>query len=59
VAESRALWRCASRASRLQRAGREASIFARGLVFGSPLIDEIRKRGGAHPEEIVEAYRRS
>ncbi|WP_065751941.1 class I SAM-dependent methyltransferase [Bradyrhizobium paxllaeri] len=36
--------------------------FARAAVFGNPLIDQIRARGGADPERIVEAleqeYRR-
>jgi hypothetical protein len=29
--------------------------FARGLVYGSPLIDQIRARGGVEPDRIVEA----
>jgi SAM-dependent methyltransferase len=32
----------------------DASAFARGLVY-SPLIEEIRERGGVEPEKIVEA----
>ena len=32
----------------------DVSAFARGLVF-SPLIEEIRERGGVEPEKIVEA----
>lgn len=32
----------------------DVSAFARGLVF-SPLIEEIRERGGVDPEKIVEA----
>ncbi|HKX52955.1 MAG TPA: methyltransferase domain-containing protein, partial [Nitrosospira sp.] len=32
----------------------DVSAFARGLVF-SPVIEEIRERGGVEPEEIVEA----
>jgi ubiquinone/menaquinone biosynthesis C-methylase UbiE len=31
----------------------DASAFARGLVFGSPFIDEINARGGVDPEEVV------
>ena len=30
-------------------------IFARGLVYGNPLIDQIRSRGGVEPEIIVDA----
>ncbi len=33
----------------------EAAAFARGLVYGNPLIDQIRARGGVEPERIVEA----
>jgi ubiquinone/menaquinone biosynthesis C-methylase UbiE len=29
--------------------------FAQGLVYGNPLIDEIRVRGGIHPDQIVSA----
>jgi SAM-dependent methyltransferase len=29
--------------------------FARGLIYGNPIIDEIRIRGGTHPDEIVNA----
>jgi hypothetical protein len=29
--------------------------FARGMVFGNPLIDEIRQRGGVEPEDVVAA----
>jgi len=36
----------------------DASPFARGLVFGSPLIDQIRARAGADPERIVDALAR-
>lgn len=40
----------------------DASAFARGLVFGSPFIDEINARGGVDAEEVVaylaEALRR-
>jgi hypothetical protein len=32
-----------------------AAAFARGLVYGNPLVDEIRIRGGAHPDQIVSA----
>ncbi len=33
----------------------DATIFARGLVYGNPLIDQIRSRGGVDPEIIVDA----
>jgi ubiquinone/menaquinone biosynthesis C-methylase UbiE len=33
----------------------DTSSFARGLVYGNPLIDEIRNRSGAHPDQIVSA----
>ncbi len=32
----------------------DVPAFARGLVFGSPLIEQIRARGGVEPEAIVE-----
>jgi ubiquinone/menaquinone biosynthesis C-methylase UbiE len=33
--------------------------FARGLVFGNPLIDEIRSRGGVDPENVAAAVLRA
>ncbi|WP_108260020.1 class I SAM-dependent methyltransferase [Mangrovicoccus ximenensis] len=33
--------------------------FARGLVFGNPLIDEIRSRGGVDPETVFTAVLRA
>ena len=33
--------------------------FARGLVYGSPLIDEITNRGGVDPEIVTAAVRRA
>ncbi len=33
--------------------------FARGLVYGNPLIDEIRNRGGVDPEEVTTAVLRA
>jgi SAM-dependent methyltransferase len=33
----------------------EVAAFASGLVYGNPLIDQIRARGGVEPERIVEA----
>jgi SAM-dependent methyltransferase len=31
------------------------SGFAQGMVFGNPLIDEIRQRGGVEPDDVVAA----
>lgn len=33
----------------------DAAAFARGLVYGNPLIDQVRARGGVDPERIVDA----
>jgi SAM-dependent methyltransferase len=33
----------------------DASVFARAMVFGNPLIDQMRARGGVDPEQIVDA----
>ena len=35
------------------------SSFARGVVFGNPVFDQIRQRGGAAPTEIQEAVARA
>jgi SAM-dependent methyltransferase len=32
-----------------------AGSFARGLIHGNPIVDEIRKRGGVDPDRIVDA----
>jgi len=32
-----------------------ADAFARGLVFGNPLIDQIRARGGVEPDRVADA----
>jgi SAM-dependent methyltransferase len=40
---------------RLEKVIPDAAIFARGLVYGNPLIDQIRSRGGVEPELIVHA----
>ncbi|MGD9537316.1 MAG: class I SAM-dependent methyltransferase [Alphaproteobacteria bacterium] len=41
----------------------DAEAFARGIVYGNPLIDQIRSRGGAAPEQmfdtIVQELRRA
>lgn len=34
----------------------DALTFARGLVFGSPIRDEIAARGGVDPETVAKAY---
>ena len=31
------------------------ALFAHGIIFGNPLIDEIRKRGGVEPEEMEQS----
>lgn len=33
-----------------------ALAFAHGIVFGSPVFDEIRERGGVEPETVMQAY---
>jgi SAM-dependent methyltransferase len=40
---------------RLEKQIPDARVFARGLVYGNPLIDQIRTRGGVEPERIVDA----
>lgn len=39
----------------LQKPVVDAASFARGLVFGNPLLDEIKQRGGVDPEAVVTA----
>jgi SAM-dependent methyltransferase len=34
-------------------------FFARGLVYGNPLIDMIRTRGGVDPDQVVNALARA
>jgi ubiquinone/menaquinone biosynthesis C-methylase UbiE len=47
---------------RLEKEIPEPEILARGMIYGSPIIDQVRQRGGVEPEEIVDAivqeYRR-
>jgi hypothetical protein len=31
-------------------------VFTRALVYGNPLIDQIRARGGVDPERVVDAF---
>ena len=33
----------------------DVTRFARGLVHGNPLIDQIRTRGGVEPDRVVDA----
>jgi SAM-dependent methyltransferase len=33
----------------------DATLFARGLIYGNPIIDQIRTRGGVNPDRIVDA----
>ena len=40
---------------RLQRPVADFSAFARGVVFGNPVFDQIRQRGGVEPTKIQEA----
>jgi SAM-dependent methyltransferase len=39
----------------LSKAIADTERFARGLVYGNPVIDQIRARGGVNPDRIVEA----
>jgi ubiquinone/menaquinone biosynthesis C-methylase UbiE len=40
---------------RLEKEIPDAALFARGLVYGNPLIDQIRARGGVDPDRVVDA----
>jgi ubiquinone/menaquinone biosynthesis C-methylase UbiE len=40
---------------RQQKRVSELTILARGLVYGSPIIDQVRQRGGVEAEQIVDA----
>ena len=40
---------------RLQKVIPDSAAFARGLVYGNPLIEQVRSRGGVEPERIVDA----
>jgi hypothetical protein len=39
----------------LQKEVTDLAILARGLVYGSPIIDQVRQRGGVDAERIVDA----
>ena len=40
---------------RLEKAIPDTALFAKGIVFGNPLIDQIRTRGGVDPDRVVDA----
>ncbi len=40
---------------RLEKEILDAAVFAQGLVYGNPLIDQIRARGSVEPELVVDA----
>jgi hypothetical protein len=40
---------------RVEREIPDAAAFARGLIYGNPVIDQIRSRGGVDPARIVDA----
>jgi ubiquinone/menaquinone biosynthesis C-methylase UbiE len=40
---------------RLRKEIPDARAFARGQVYGSPLIDQLQARGGVEPEKVVDA----
>ena len=40
---------------RLDKKIPDNDVFARGLVHGNPLIDQIRERGGVDPDRVVDA----
>lgn len=39
----------------VQKTVADVSGFARGIVYGNPLIDEIRQRGGVDPDDVMAA----
>jgi len=40
---------------KLQKEVADLGSLARGLVYGSPIIDQVRQRGGVEAEQIVDA----
>jgi len=40
---------------RLEKEIPDAALFAQGIVYGNPLIDQIRERGGVDPDWVVNA----
>jgi len=41
---------------RLDKSVDDWALFARGLVFGNPMIEEIKTRGGTSPEAVVDKF---
>jgi len=41
---------------RLDKIVSDWALFASGLVFGNPMIEEIRQRGGISPEAVIEKF---
>jgi hypothetical protein len=42
-------------ALRVEKEVPDIALFARGIVYGNPLIDQIRARGGVEPDRVVDA----
>jgi ubiquinone/menaquinone biosynthesis C-methylase UbiE len=40
---------------RLEKDIPDAALFAKGLIYGNPIIDQIRTRGGVDPDRVVDA----
>jgi SAM-dependent methyltransferase len=40
---------------RLEKEIPDTALFAQGIVYGNPLIDQIRSRGGVDPDRVVDA----
>ena len=40
---------------RFEQSVTDWALFAQGLVFGNPLVDEINKRGGVDPQEVKQS----
>ena len=45
--------------AKLEKEIADIPAFARGLVYGNPLIDQIRARGGVDPDEVADAMERA
>jgi hypothetical protein len=41
---------------RIDKRVADAAAFTRALVYGNPLIEQIRARGGVDPERVVDAF---
>jgi ubiquinone/menaquinone biosynthesis C-methylase UbiE len=44
---------------RLEKEIPDATRFAQGIVYGNPLVDQIRARGGVDPDQVVDAVARA